>query len=142
MKIVDANVLIYAVSRQSPRHTLANAWLTQVMRESETIGFSWLVLIAFLRITTHRGLSPQPLPIQQATQIVQTWLEQPCATLLSPTERHLTLINELLDPIGIAGDLTNDAHLAALAIEHGATVYSFDNDFSRFPRVRWAVPSI
>ncbi len=142
MKVIDANVLIYAVSRQSPRFEIANTWLDKTMGESETIGFSWLALIAFMRITTHSRLSPQPLSIQQSKQIVRKWLEQPCSTILYPTDKHLNLIEELLHPLGVAGDLTNDAHIAALAIEHGATVYSFDNDFSRFPRVRWAMPSL
>lgn len=142
MKIIDTNVLIYSVSQQSPKFVVATNWLNRVMSESETIGFSWLVLIAFMRITTHSRLSPQPLSIQQTKHVVQAWLEQPCATILYPTHKHLNLIEELLEPLGVAGDLTNDAHIAALAIEHGATVYSFDNDFTRFPRVRWAMPSI
>lgn len=142
MKIIDANVLIYSVSRQSPKFEIATSWLNKAMSESETIGFSWLVLIAFMRITTHSRLSPQPLSIQQAKHVVQEWLGQPCSTVLHPTHKHLNLIEELLEPLGVAGDLTNDAHIAALAIEHGATVYSFDNDFSRFPRVRWAMPSL
>lgn len=142
MKLVDTNVLLYAVTEDAQQHRVANGWLNQALSETETIGFSWQVLIGFIRLTTHPSLSLSPLRNEYAITVVKAWLAQPSATIVVPTERHLNIVQELLAPVGVGGNIVNDAHIAALAIEHGATVYSFDNDFSRFPRVRWAVPSI
>ena len=142
MKIVDTNVLVYAISEDAQLHAVANAWLLETLSGSETVGFCWQVMIGFIRLMTHPSLSLSPLRHDHAITLVKSWLAQPPSTVIVPTERHLNIVQELLDSVGIAGNLTNDAHIAALSIEHGATVYSFDNDFSRFPRVRWAMPSL
>jgi hypothetical protein len=140
MKLVDANLLIYAVTKTAPQHQRSREWLDASLAEDEAVAFDWVVTTAFVRITTDPRLSPVPLPVAAATKIIEDWLAQPASIHIYPTDRHLTLMRELLTPVGTAGNLVNDAHLAALAIEHGATLYSFDNDFSRFPGLRWLNP--
>ena len=141
MKLPDANILLYTVDALSPFHDRAQEWLDGALSARESVAFTWLALVAFLRISTQARLFKSPLSIEQAFEIVDEWLAQPSAQIIHPTERHAQLILELLKPLGTAGNLVNDAHLAALAIEHGATLYSFDNDFSRFEGVRWIDPS-
>lgn len=141
MQVVDANVLIYAVNEDAPRHPAARGWLETALRGQEPVGFAWVVLLAFLRLTTRRAVFPNPLTLQQAMGVLETWLAQPAAILLQPTPRHLSLLHGLLAPLGTAGNQVNDAHLAALAIEHGAQVVSFDADFSRFAGLQWHFPA-
>lgn len=140
MKVVDANVLIYAVNADARQHQQAKDWVDAALRGPETVGFAWIVLLAFLRLTTRAGLFPRPLRLDQAIWVVEAWLAQPAAVLLEPTVRHLSLLHGLLDSIGTAGNLVSDAHLAALAIEHSAEIVSFDTDFSRFTGLRWHPP--
>ncbi len=140
MKIIDANLLIYSVTKTAPLHEKARIWLDASLSDSEVIGFDWLVIIAFIRITTNPRLSLNPLSIELAAKLIEDWLAQPAAIIIQPTDKHIAIVRELLKPLGTAGNLVNDAHLAALAVEHGATLYSFDNDFSRFAGVRWVNP--
>lgn len=138
--MLDANLLLYAVDERSPRHVPARDWLEQTLSGSETVGFVWLVLLAFVRISTRSSIFEQPLDVTQALDLVDGWLAQPCATVLHPTERHSSVLRELLGPLGTAANLTSDAHLAAVAVEHGAKLLSCDRDFSRFPGLRWSDP--
>ncbi len=140
MKIIDANVLLYAVNEDAPHHKVAKNWLDTAFRGSDTIGFAWVVLLAFLRLSTRAGLFPRPLALDDAVRTIETWLARPTAVILSATPRHLNLLHGLLAPLGAAGNLVNDAHLATLALEHGAEVISFDPDFARFPGLRWQAP--
>ena len=140
MKIVDANVLIYAVNEDSPNHAQARSWLDDALQGAEPVGFAWSVLLAFLRLTTRSGLFPRPLGLDDAARVIEGWLSQPMAVVVEPTRRHLALLRGLLAGTGTAANLVGDAHLAALALEHGATICSFDADFDRFPGVRWRRP--
>lgn len=140
MKVLDANLLLYAVDDRSPRHVPARDWVERTLSGSETVGFVWLVLVAFVRISTRASIFEQPLEVTQALDLVDGWLAQPCSTVLNPTERHSNVLRELLGPFGTAGNLTSDAHLAAVAIEHGAMLHSCDHDFSRFTGLRWSDP--
>jgi uncharacterized protein len=140
MRLVDANLLLYAVDESSPHHRRARTWLEQALSESETLAFAWSVLLAFLRLVTNPRVFEAPLDLHEALDLVESWLDQPAATVVHPTDRHPALLRELLAPLGTAGNLTTDAHLAALAIEHGAELHSADADFSRFPRLRWVNP--
>lgn len=140
MILVDANLLIYAVNRDAPRHERARLWLETALTGTETVAFSWGVLLAFLRLTTRAGLFRNPLPVEAAFEIVEAWVNAPPATILEPGVRHLRLVCDLILPFGTAGNLTSDAHLAALAVEHGATLCTTDGDFARFPRLRWRNP--
>lgn len=140
MIVVDVNLLIYAVNRDSPDHRKAKAWLEAAVSATETVGLPWIVLLAFLRLTTRAGLFQKPLSVPAAFDVVDAWLQQPSVTVPEPTARHLQTMRDLISPLGTAGNLTSDAHLAALAIEYGAELCSTDNDFGRFSRLRWRNP--
>lgn len=140
MNVVDANVLLYAVNSDSPRHTEARSWLDGALSGGAVVGFSWIALLAFVRLATKPALFPSPLGVDQAFDRVERWLAQPPATLVEPTGRHLGIVRSLLASAGTAGNLVNDAHLAALALEHRGTVVSYDSDFGRFAGVRWREP--
>jgi len=138
--LVDANVLLHAVNRRAREHELARGWLVEALGATETVAFAWAVMLAFLRVATHPAIFPRPLTSEQATDAVTRWLDSAPALALEPSRRHLPLLRGLLARSGTAGNLVADAHLAALALEHGATVVSFDRDFGRFEGVVWRLP--
>ena len=140
MKLVDANVLLYAVNEDSPHHAVALRWLNDVLSGYEPVGFAWTVLLAFLRLATKPALFPTPLTGQQALDVVENWLGAGPSVVLDPTARHLAVLRGMLEQLGTAANLVPDAHLAAMAVEHGAEIVSFDTDFARFPGVRWRTP--
>jgi len=140
VKLVDVNLLLYAVNEDAPFQERARAWLERSLSGTETIAFTWPVLLAFLRLSTRAAVFPRPLDPEEAFGVVESWLAQPCVTILQPTARHLAVLRDLLLPFGMAGNLTSDAHLAAIAFEHGAELYSSDHDFARFSTVRWVNP--
>jgi toxin-antitoxin system PIN domain toxin len=140
VRLVDANVLIYAVNEGSTQHEAARAWLDGALGGEETVGFAWSVVLAFLRLTTHPAVFAQPLDPAAATATVRTWMEQPTARLIDPTPRHLEVLSGLLAETGTAANLVNDAHLAALAIETESVLVTFDADFGRFRGVRTERP--
>jgi len=140
VKVVDVNVLLYAVNEDAPNHRAARVWLDGALSQGEPIGFTWPVLLAFLRLTTKSGLFPRPLSTNEATDVIEDWLGRPSAVVVEPTARHLQLLRGLLSESGTGGNLVSDAHLAALALEHGAGIVSFDADFGRFAGVRWTRP--
>ena len=140
MKIVDANLLLYAVNKDAPQHAKASEWLVQTLSGTEPVGFEWTVLLAFLRLSTRTAVFPRPLTPDQAIETMQSWLDQPCSEIVDPAEGHLEVLHRLLAPLGAAGNLTADAHLAAVALEYGAELCSCDSDFSRFPKLRWVNP--
>jgi toxin-antitoxin system PIN domain toxin len=140
MDVVDVNVLLYAVNPDADHHQRSRRWLEAALRHPGSVGLTWAVLIGFVRLATHPGVWPEPLDAGDALDIVETFLVAPGATILEPTGRHLSVVRGLLAETGTAGNLTNDAHLAAIAIEHGAAVCTFDTDFGRFPGVRWHPP--
>lgn len=135
MQLVDANVLLHAVNERAREHRVARNWLEQALHGGEPVAFAWAVILAFLRLSTHPALFPRPLRAGQAADVVERWLSAPAALTIEPTRQHLPLLRGLLDRAGTAGNLVNDAHLAALALEHGASVVSFDRDFARFEGV-------
>lgn len=141
MRLVDANVLLYAVNEAEPRHHQARSWLDGCLSASKTVALAWLPLLAFLRLSTKPDIFPRPLTVDEALSRVRAWLNHPSAVILEPTSRHLDLLAGLLAATGSGGNLTSDAHLAALALQYDATVISYDNDFSRFPGVRWKTPT-
>jgi uncharacterized protein len=140
VKLVDANVLLYAVNEDADRHELSRRWLDAALSGRDTVAFAWIALLAFVRLATKEGLFPAPLTIDEAMDRVDAWLAAPPAVVLEPTIEHPRVLRELLGPWGVGGNLVNDAHLAALAIEHRCTIVSFDHDFGRFDRVRWERP--
>jgi uncharacterized protein len=140
VKITDVNLLLYALDAASPRHRAARRWLEERLSGAETFAFSWVVLLAFIRLSTNPRVFQEPLELAEAFDIADGWLAQPCATVVHPTDRHPAMLREFLEPLGTAGNLTTDAHLAALAVEHGAELCSSDVDFSRFAGLRWTNP--
>lgn len=140
MQLVDANVLLYAVNEASPQHARARGWLDAALNDHEPVGFAWLVLLAFVRLATHPAVFPRPLDVADAFGTVRGWLAQTAVLVVEPTVRHVDVLAGLLAESGTAGNLVSDAHLAALATEHDATLISFDADFARFKGVRWRAP--
>jgi toxin-antitoxin system PIN domain toxin len=141
VRVVDANILIHAVNLDAAEHASARSWLEHVLSGTEAVGFAWVVLLAFVRIVTRPDVLEAPLAPTAAFDYVEEWLDRPPATVLHPTARHLAVLRGLLEPVGTAGNLTNDAHLAALAVEHGGLLVSLDRDFGRFPGLRWRHPA-
>lgn len=140
MILVDTNLLIYAIDADSPRHRPARRWLEETLSGTTRVGLAWIVTLAFVRITTRAGIVRNPLSPQAALAYVDSWLEQPLVQTVSPSAKHWPIFRNLTLAAGTAGNLTSDAHLAALAIEHGCAVYSTDNDFKRFPGIEHVNP--
>lgn len=140
MILVDANLLIYAVNSELPQHGAARHWLENLLSGKESVGLAWVVVLAFLRITTRGDLFERPLSADQALAYVDEWLRQPFVKAVPPGDNHWGILLNLLHMSGTAGNLTSDAHLAALAIENGATVHSADNDFKRFAGLKHVNP--
>ncbi|MFT4259615.1 type II toxin-antitoxin system VapC family toxin [Microbacterium sp.] len=140
MRIVDANVLLYAVNSASPGHEASLRWLDEALDGNDDVGFSWSVLLAFVRISTNPRIMPHALTPESAMAQVHEWIAAPSAHVLNPGARHPEILERLLLAQGAAANLVNDAHLAALAVEHRATIVSFDSDFARFAGVRCATP--
>ena len=135
MILIDANVLIYAYNPSAERHAAAKRWLEQVMAGSMAVRMAWVTLLAFVRIMTSAQVFRRPLTPAEVVAIVDEWLEQPVVSVLEPGDRHWSILRRLLVDQQAAGPLSTDAFLAALAIEHGATLHTTDRDFSRFPGV-------
>jgi toxin-antitoxin system PIN domain toxin len=138
--IVDANVLLYGVDVASMHHERSRTWLDHALGGAEAVGLAWVALLAFIRIGTNASLLTNPMTVGEATQQVETWLGAPAAVVAQPTARHPGLLRGLLSDAGTGGNLTTDAHLAALAVEHGAEIVSYDRDFARFRGVRHRLP--
>ncbi|MBS1906351.1 MAG: type II toxin-antitoxin system VapC family toxin [Actinobacteria bacterium] len=136
MRVVDANVLLNAVNERSAHHGVSLRWLDAALDGEDNVGFGWNALLAFVRIVTDPRLFAAPLDAEEAMTQVNEWLAAPSAHVLNPGERHPMILEGLLKASGAAGNLVNDAHLAALAIEHRASVVTFDRDFERFEGVR------
>ncbi len=140
MKLPDLNLLIYAVDQGSSSHLIALRWWNGLLSGSQTVALSWTVLLGFLRLTTNPRIMRAPLAAEEAFDYIDRWLAHPLTTMIDPTPRHASLLRDLLGEVGTAGNLVPDAHLAALAIEHGAELCSADRDFGRFPGLRWVNP--
>lgn len=140
MKLVDLNVLLYVVNQDSVHHETALQWWEETLRGDEPIGLAWVVVLGFLRLSSNPAIFPDPLDAETALEKVSIWLSLDQMRLIRETDDHWHILRSLLDETGTAGNLTTDGHLAALAISHGATLVSFDSDFSRFPALRWENP--
>ncbi len=132
MILVDVNLLIYAVNRDAPDHRMAQRWLERAISSGESIGLAWIVVLAFLRITTRPGILQKPLVHEAAIDYIDEWLALPNVELVVPGAAHWRILSSLLRSTGTMGNFTSDAHLAALALENGADLYSADYDFQRF----------
>ena len=133
MIVPDINLIVYAYDRTVPAHTAARRWWEQTVSGSAPIGVPWVVMLAFVRLMTHPTLSENPMTVGQVREATSAWLERASVRLLSPTPRTYELMFDLLEQAGSGGNLSTDAMIAALALEHGGEVYSNDRDFDRFP---------
>lgn len=142
MNLVDANVLLYAVNRDARHHEVSRSWLDGALSGDDVVAFAWVALLAFVRLSTKAGLFPSPLSVEGALDRVHAWATAAPAVIVDPTPDHAQILRRLLSGVGVGGNLVNDAHLAALAVEHRCTVVSYDNDFARFDGVSWQQPRV
>lgn len=140
MRLVDANVLLYAVNSDAEHHHASRRWLDESLSGADAVGLSWVPLLAFVRLVTKHGLFPTPLTVDAAMDQVGDWCTAPGAQIVVPTPRHADVLSGLLSRVGSGGNLVNDAHLAALAVEHRARIVTYDNDFGRFDGIVWETP--
>ena len=140
MIIPDINLLVFAHNGDAPLHRQARAWWEGLLSRGEPVGLPWVVILGYVRIMTHPAVLEQPLRPAEALRDVRAWLGRPSVELLPPGPRHLELLDHMLATVGVAGNLTTDAHLAALAVEHQSEIHSNDRDFGRFPGLRWRDP--
>lgn len=140
--IVDVNVLLYAVDESSPQHGHAHRWLEEAFNGDARVGLPWHSLIGFQRVATHPRIFREPMTADEAWGYVEDWLQQDLAWIPQPTDRHRRTLGKLMTGHQVTGNLVSDAHLVALAIEHGVAVCSFDADVARFPQVKWINPAL
>jgi len=138
--LVDANILLYAEDSLSPLHPAARLWWDDRLSGSGPVCLCWPVLSAFIRIGTNPRVFEYPLSLDQALTRVQSWLDQPCTRIVRASEQHWSIFKMMLKNGQAVANLVSDAHLAALAIEHGCELASTDSDFSRFPKLKWINP--
>jgi uncharacterized protein len=140
MKLLDANILLYAYNLDSPHHEVCRTWLEEAFNAPEPVALPWQTVLAFIRIATNPRASSRPLTSEQACSIVSRWLEQPNVTIVTAAERFWTLLRQLIVEAQVTGPLVTDAALAALALEHGAVLCSTDRDFRRFRGLKLTDP--
>lgn len=121
---------------------MAKHWWEELLNSGRPVGLAWVTILGFIRLTTKRTVVANPFSIREAGTIVGGWLQMPGVEVATPGFRHADILFQLLAHAGVAGDLTTDAHLAAIAIEYDAVLASTDTDFDRFPGVRWFNPLI
>jgi hypothetical protein len=137
MVVPDVNVLVHAYNAGSACHDDARTWWEDLLNSRSEVGVPWASALGFLRVVTHPRIAARPMTAAAAVQHVRSWLAQPNVRILTPGERHAEILFRLLTELGVAGNLTTDAHLAALAIEYRAELVSTDNDFARFRGLHW-----
>ncbi len=140
MIIPDINLLVYAYNTEDPSHAQAKRWWEELLNGTDPIGLPWVTISGFLRLVTHPRVLVDPMSVGQATEQVRAWLDCPSVLTVEPGKKFSAIFLGLLDEAGTAGNLTTDAYLAALAIEHQAELHSNDADFSRFKGLRWSNP--
>jgi len=140
MRLIDANLLIYAYATSLPDHRATKEWLDSTLNGIPRVGIPWESSMAFLRIVTNPRVFERPAPIAAAWDQVKNWLDAPTVWIPSATEKHAEVLNQLLAMSGLGPNHIPDAHLAAIAIEHGLVLCSSDRDFDRFPGVKTENP--
>ena len=138
--LLDINLLVYANDQSSKRHAEARQWWEDQLNGSQMLGLSWVGLLGFIRILTNRRIYENPYTPAEILGIVKSWLDQPHVKIIHPSDRHFTRFATMIEQVGTAGNLTTDAHLAALAIERGLILQTTDADFARFPGLKWNNP--
>jgi toxin-antitoxin system PIN domain toxin len=140
VKVIDLNLLLYAYNSAAQEHPVASLWLNKLLVGHEPLGFSWVTVLGFLRIVTTPRVLANPKNLGEAAEIVSDWLDRDSVSIISPTDHHWSVLSDLLAKSRARGALIMDAHLAALAIEHGATLCTNDRDFLRFPGLKVEFP--
>ena len=140
MIIPDVNLLVYAYNADAPAHAPAKSWLEEIMNAQRPIGLPWVAILGFIRLMSHPKVLNEPLRPKAAFHHVGYWLGRAHVQILDPGPRHFSILQELLVSLGVAANLTTDAHLAAIAIEYQAELCSNDADFARFSGLRWSNP--
>lgn len=140
MIIPDVSVLIHAYNSNSPVHAGAKRWWAETLSSGRPVGLAWVAVIGFIRVMTHRAALQNPMSVADATRRTRSWLETSNVQIVTPGDGHADVLFELLESVGTAGNLTTDAHLAALAIEYQAEIATTDMDFARFQGLRWFNP--
>ena len=140
MILIDANLLLYAYHPKAEQHDKSRRWLEAVLSGTDVVGFAWLTLWAFVRISTNPRVFDNPLSASEAADAVSSWLDQPVSTILQPGDRHWDILRAVARDGQAVGPLFMDAVLAAIAMEHGATLCTTDRDFARFPGLKWKNP--
>src|SRR5216684_3852162 len=140
MILIDANILLYAYDAGASQHIVCRNWLEEIFRRREAVGFAWSTFLSFLRLSTDSRVFRVPRKWKEAEEIVRGWLDQPAAYLLQPEEEHWAILSRLIREGQARGPLIMDAHLAALAVEHGAALCTNDRDFTRFPGLKLVNP--
>lgn len=140
MILPDVNLLLHAYNSESRLHPAARAWWEGLLNSTRPVGLPWASILGFIRVATHRQVFTNPMPVTTACAHARVWLARPYVTIIDPGPRHAEILFGLLESLGTSGNLTTDAHLAALAIEHQTELHSTDADFSRFPGLRWINP--
>jgi uncharacterized protein len=141
MKLVDVNILMYAINEDDLLYGTVSKWWAQALAGSEPIGLTWSVIHGYLRLSTHPRVFSRPQTVEQATDQVDRWLSHPNVVVITETDDHRRVLNDLVREVGTVGNLVADAHLAAIAISRAATLVSCDRDFARFPQLRWEIPA-
>ena len=137
---MDANILLYAEDALNPLHPQARIWWDDQLSGIETVCLCWTVLSAYIRIGTNPRVFEHPLSLEQSLARIQSWVDQPCTRIIRPTDRHWVVFRQMLVAGKAVANLVTDAHLAAIAVEHGCVLASTDSDFARFPTLKWANP--
>ena len=140
MIVPDVNLLVYAYNEDAPLHGAAKQWWEQLLTSRRAVAIPWAVSCGFVRLMTHPSALVSPMRAGDALAIIESWYARTHVTVVNPGPRHLVLLRELLSATAVAGNLTTDAHLAAIAIEHQCELQSNDSDFGRFPGLRWRNP--
>jgi toxin-antitoxin system PIN domain toxin len=140
MILLDANILLYAYNSSFERHKVARSWFESALTQQEPIRLSWMGIFAFVRISTNPRAFEHPLSTDEACAAVSSWLSWPSVAILEPGEEHWVILSEILSKHQLRGPIVTDAHIAALAIEHGATLCTSDSDFSRFDGLKLLNP--
>ena len=140
MTLVDLTLLLAAVNTRAPMHKAARKWWEEKLNSEDRVGLSWLVILGFIRLTTHPKILPEPLLLADAIALVDGWLARPNVQIIQVTQQHWNILQNMLHAVGHGAALTMDAHLACLAIEHDAEIATADEDFSHFPGLKWRNP--
>jgi uncharacterized protein len=140
MTLIDVNILLYAEDATSAHHGPVRLWWERLLASGKPVAFTWTVLLGFLRVATNQRILSNPLSAEEACTRIEEWLAVPAVSVLEPGSEHWASLSRLARRVPCTGDLVPDAHLAALAMEHGCELASCDTDFGKFPGLRWINP--